>query len=559
MAGCLAALGVMPLPGKSHRVELRAVWPWLPLWAALALIAIFSHGPMALHSTRTLSVAWEMWTHGHWLVPHLNGAAYADKVPLLYWLIHAGWLVGGVGDVWPRLLAVLLGVSQLLLAWRLAARWLAPEAAASGHALIMMVAFAYPFLFAIQIMYDGLLAVWVLAAILCLVGKPGRAAPRFAWLALFLGLGLLSKGPVVLLHVLPVWLLGPLWSEAAAADRRRWYLRGSLAVLGGLALFALWLVPAMALGGGSYRHDLLYNQTAGRVVDAFDHAQPWWWYGPRLLVLLLPFAAWPRLWAALVCLRRPLPPAARFALCWLLPVLLGFSMISGKQMYYLIPEMAAFALLGVVALNQLRQHRPAWWHHGSLGPWPLALAWVLLAAGLAAIPWWVSRGASANIWLVELAPYSRWFAPLCLVLGVLCLRPGRDELRRIACSSLLGIGVLHALFTLAWWPRYDLAPAANLLSQTEAQGRAIAIIGLYEGQYHFLGRLQKPIERIQANALPTWARAHPHGVVITDPPTLPAGADRQALLVQSFRSRWVVLWRAEELAAAKRQASRDSK
>ena len=43
---------------------LRAAWPWLPLWAVVALLAIFSHGPMPLYSTRTLAVAWEMWDHG---------------------------------------------------------------------------------------------------------------------------------------------------------------------------------------------------------------------------------------------------------------------------------------------------------------------------------------------------------------------------------------------------------------------------------------------------------------------------------------------------------------
>src|ERR1700735_586847 len=80
----------------SRSEHLRAAWPWLPLWALVALLAIFSHGPMPLYSTRTLAVAWEMWTHGHWLVPHINGEPYSEKAPLLFWLIHAGWFVFGV-------------------------------------------------------------------------------------------------------------------------------------------------------------------------------------------------------------------------------------------------------------------------------------------------------------------------------------------------------------------------------------------------------------------------------------------------------------------------------
>ena len=72
---------------------------WIPLWLAAALVAIFQTGFMPLYSTRTLGVAWEMWNSGQFLVPYANGAPYSHKVPLLFWLIHAGWLVGGVGDV----------------------------------------------------------------------------------------------------------------------------------------------------------------------------------------------------------------------------------------------------------------------------------------------------------------------------------------------------------------------------------------------------------------------------------------------------------------------------
>ena len=89
--------------------DLRDLRAPLLVWAAVALLSIFLHGPVPLYSTRSLAVAWEMWDRGSWLVPLFNGAPYSHKTPLLPWLIHAGWLVGGVNDVWPRLLMVLLG------------------------------------------------------------------------------------------------------------------------------------------------------------------------------------------------------------------------------------------------------------------------------------------------------------------------------------------------------------------------------------------------------------------------------------------------------------------
>lgn len=93
----------------SLRDDLRILRAPLLAWAVVALLSIFLHGPLPLYSTRTLAVAWEMWDRGSWLVPLFNGAPYSHKTPLLPWLLHAGWALGGVNDVWPRLLMVLLG------------------------------------------------------------------------------------------------------------------------------------------------------------------------------------------------------------------------------------------------------------------------------------------------------------------------------------------------------------------------------------------------------------------------------------------------------------------
>jgi 4-amino-4-deoxy-L-arabinose transferase-like glycosyltransferase len=103
----------------NFRSLLARGWPLaLALYLLAAGYAIHAHGPLPLYSTRSLSVAWEMWLRGEFIVPYLNGAAYAHKVPLLYWLIHAGWAVGGVSDTCPRVLMLLIGSANLLLlAW----------------------------------------------------------------------------------------------------------------------------------------------------------------------------------------------------------------------------------------------------------------------------------------------------------------------------------------------------------------------------------------------------------------------------------------------------------
>ncbi len=536
--------------GRNLSESLRALWPWLPLWMLLALLAIFSHGPMPLYSTRTLAVAWEMWNGHHFIVPYLNGEPYSHKVPLVFWMIHAGWYAFGVNDIWPRILEVAFGAVQLMLAATLARR-LAPGRPWVARATPwMLLALGYAFLFGLQIMYEVLLAVWVLAALLTLTPKPHRAAPRFVLFAVCIGLGLLTKGPVMLLHVLFPWLLGPLWNDWARDNRLRWYGGGVLAVVGGCAMLAAWVWPAIHVGGQAYANELLFKQTEGRVVDAFDHARPLWWYLPRIGALLFPFFLWPRMWLAVARLRRPLDQATRFALCWLLPVFIVFSLISGKQTYYLIPELAGAMLLLASAMARLREEHPRWASTPWLGPWPAAL--VAFAAGISMLflPNLVASGRVQGHWWVDLATHSRFSAAIILLLGLLVLVRGRGELRRLALAGLVGAFVGNAVFTLTQWQNYNLVPTADLLSRVQKNGAPIANIGSqYAGQYQFLARLQKPVQQLQAGQLQDWAGQHPDGVVLTNPEKLSAADMRYAIMVQPFRSSWVVAWRAPALAA----------
>jgi 4-amino-4-deoxy-L-arabinose transferase-like glycosyltransferase len=540
----------------SRTEQLRAVWPWLPLWALVALLAIFSHGPMPLYSTRTLAVAWEMWNQSHWLVPHINGQPYSEKAPLLFWLIQAGWFVFGVNDIWPRVLEVLIGGAQLVLISLLARRLFPSRPWMAKATPWMLLAFAYAFLFGLQIMYDVLLATWTLAALLCLTPKGHRTEPRWLLFGLCVGLGLLTKGPVMLLHVVFPWLLGPLWNDWARQHRARWYGRGVLALLLGGAMLLAWALPAGFSGGETYRQRLFFTQTAGRVVDKFsagkdlqNHAEPVWFYLLWLPLLLFPFSGWPRIWVAIAGLRQPLEPGLRFALCWLIPGFIVFSLISGKQLYYPLPELGGIALLMAGAVAVLREHRPALASNGWLGTWPLGVGGIVFAILLFALPLLVAGNHLHGEWPVAAAPYSRYFSVVFLLTGGLLLLRGRGELRRLAVAGLIGVLALNTLFTLTLWTRWDLRPAAHMLGAAERANHPIAYLGNYEGQFHFEGRLTRPIAELFGDqAVQDFARAHPDGVIVTHPEKLDADALRYALLVQPFRSSWLVVWQAVSLA-----------
>jgi 4-amino-4-deoxy-L-arabinose transferase-like glycosyltransferase len=551
----------VPLNPYSRSEHLRAVWPWLPLWTVVALAAIFSHGPMPLYSTRTLAVAWDMWSHGHWLVPHINGQPYSEKAPLLFWLIQAGWFAFGVSDVWPRVLEVLFGGAQLVLISLLARRLFPNRPWMAKAAPWMLLAFGFAFLFGLQIMYDVLLATWVLAALLCLTPKPQRAEPRWLLFGLCIGFGLLTKGPVMLLHIVFPWLLGPLWNDWASQHRGRWYGRGVLAVLLGGAMLLAWALPAGFSGGEAYRQRLFFTQTAGRMVDKLadgkdlqNHAEPFWFYLLWLPLMLFPFSGWPRMWVAVAGLRRPLESGLRFALCWLLPTFIALSLISGKQVYYPLPELGGMALLMAGALALLRERQPQLAGSGWLGTWPLGAGSIATALVLFLLPTLVASNHLHGEWLVNAAPYSRYFSVVFLLLGALVLLRGRGELRRLAVAGLIGVFALNTLFTLTLWSRYDVRPISQMLGAADQDGRAIAFLGNYEGQFHFEGRLTHPIEELLGNPavqdqqIAAFARAHPDGLIVRRVDQTDATALRYALLVQPFRSSSLEVWPAVALA-----------
>ena len=546
----------MPSSLLSRSEHLRAVWPWLPLWSLVALLAIFAHGPMPLYSTRTLAVAWDMFNHGQWLVPHINGQPYSEKAPLLFWLIQAGWFAFGVSDIWPRVLEVVFGGAQLVLVSLLARRLFPQRPWMSKAAPWMLLAFAYAFLFGLQIMYDVLLSVWALAALLCLTPKAHRAEPRWLLFGLCIGLGLLTKGPVMLLHIVFPWLLGPLWSDWAREHRGRWYGAGIASLLLGGVMLLAWAIPAGLAGGDAYRERLFFTQTAGRVVDKLsqgknlqNHAEPFWFYLLWLPVLLFPFSGWPRMWVAVASLRRPLESGLRFVLCWLVPTVVMFSLVSGKQLYYLLPELAGAALLMGAAIAVLRDRRPALVRNRWLGTWPLGVGGIMFAVLLFILPMLVDHHLVQADWAHATAPQSRYFSVIFLLLGILLLLRGRGELRRLAVAGLAGVFALNVLFTLTIWPRWDLRPAARLLGTAEQAGRPLANLGNYEGEFHFAGRLTRPITELYGDkAIQDYARAHPNALIVAHPGTLTTADLRYALLAQRFRSSWVVIWPATSLA-----------
>lgn len=486
--------------------------PWRDaFWLAALLAALVAVGEwrplLPIDESRYASVAWEMWARGDFLVPHINGQPYHHKPPLLFWTIHAGWLVFGVNEWWPKLISPLFAAGTLALTFQLGQRlWpRQPDVARMApFILLSSVLFAG---FAEALMFDVMLSFFVVLGLLGMVVAWQDAPARRGFVLLALGLGgaLYAKGPVALLHLLPPALLAPWWMRENPPAWRRWYLGVLLALLAGAAMILAWAVPAGLAGGDEYRRAIFWGQTAGRMTSSFAHRLPWWFYLPWLPLTLAPWLIWPRCWHGF---RSGLWAESGFRLAafGVLFGLVAFSLISGKRLHYLLPLYPLFALLAARAL-----------HGSSGGRWTLAFpAAGLIAAGAAAFVALPGLGAAVAGPGDARAFY--WGGAVAIVAGLVLLvrRPGQPlpDVRALASAYVVAITAFGAAANVALHDAYDVRGVAEQLAGFENEGRAVAVQGEYDGQWQLPGRLRRPLTAISAEQAPQWLAQHPGGRIV---------------------------------------------
>ncbi|MEO8143459.1 MAG: glycosyltransferase family 39 protein [Betaproteobacteria bacterium] len=517
-------------------------------WAAFSVASIWLRPLWPVDETRYASVAWEMWLRGDFLVPYINAEPYSHKPPLLFWLIQLGWGLFGVNEWWVRLVAPLCALAAVPLLLKLEKLLWNEKQAQSGFSIWVLFGTLLFAGFITLTMFDLLL---MLCAMVAMVGvlylSKNNKFKGLVWLGAGIGLGVLAKGPVILLHVLPAAVVAPWWAPAVKARLGRWYLDLLLGVLLGAALALLWVVPAAMFGGEEYRRAILWGQTAGRVSDSFAHRAAWWYYVPLLPLLLFPWLVWPRFWSGMKDISQE--SGSRFLVASLVLTVVGFSLVSGKQAKYLVPMLPAFALLVGHALTKVKAV--------AQGGTVLARWWEMLppVLGFLACPAFLLtlRSRPEAMKLPEWAGEIPLWPIVALALAAPALlyfsrRQTSVQVRALSFAMLAAVAVVGAGVIPAFVPYSDPGPAARYLAALQEKQVPLAHLGKYHAQYNFAGRLRAPIEIVDHPELKAWVAAHPAGQVITIERSRHAGAGTAAPEYQApFRGAWVQVWRGAAL------------
>jgi len=496
---------------------------------ALIFAAITMFRPlMPVDETRYLSVAWEMMLQGHWILPTLNFEPYSHKPPMLFWLIRSMWEIFGT-ELWPaRIISLSAMTVFFILTYHLGRTLAAGQPGDTRHtgmqSMLMVAGLPLFLIYGSVIMFDTLMGVWVTAAMITL-WQLAQGGKQRLWIlyGVILGMGILAKGPVALIYMLPTALLARVWRGEAPTG---WYKGLTLAILTGAMIGLAWAVPAALSGGDAYAQKIFVTQSAGRMVNAFDHREPFWFYIPVLLGFLAPLLLIPNLWSSMrTGLKTPeKKQALYFVLCWVLPVVLFFSIINSKQIHYMIPILPGFAALAALSLSGKDIKSVAL---------PLA---VMLLPSIVVMGYEIAEADFMGMKLPESTEHLG-FAHIVLSLLIMWWAKrglGSDRaLVALAMGSFVMMFMVHAQLGQRFLPKYDLTPIAAAVQPYKA--RPMAAAPKYDGEYGYVMRMEKPIESIGREDMDAWFAVNPDGIVILRYKKPEQVAKYHVLYTQSFR------------------------
>ena len=475
---------------------------------------------------------------GDWLTPRVNGMPRFDKPILVYWLMGLGYQLlppslDPLGSLAARLPSALsatvvsLALADVLWCWpqqhgarvHHGGHWLVPLTASLGFGLSPMV-----LVWSRAALSDFLLTCLLTLSLLGFWQHWARRSQRLPvgpWVAL--GLAVLTKGPVALV------LAGLTCMLFGCHQRKLGLLWRCLSPLKGLVLVMLvalpWYVAEFVAEGSAFIQAFFGYHNIQRFTQVVSgHSGPFWFYIPILLIGAMPQfpMALHSAWIGFARLHHKATPKfscspeislRSFAACWLLIVVVFFTMATTKYLSYVLPAMPAIGLLvGLTAGDWQREvgRGRSWgaaWTSVALtavvGFWLLTPAlWVPLLDGLSDAPALRAELQTSQtisniiariglIWLIAagltaLSLYKRWWGWLLTLQLILVLW---------VPLGLLPLGNLMDQLNQA-----PLRVIAKAVQDESRSGEPLVMVGPHKPSLHFYaGRLVHYTDRSAQN------------------------------------------------------------
>jgi 4-amino-4-deoxy-L-arabinose transferase-like glycosyltransferase len=350
-----------PSPTKSRPPASRLLWFAIAAAFAARFALLGAFPLLDPTESRYAEIARQMFALGDWVTPwNAPGEPFWGKPPLSFWMTAASFELFGVGEFAARLPHWAGGVLVAWLVWG----WLA--ASSRREAALAVAILAGSLLFFVStgaVMTDMALAAGLVVAMrgfwLALEGPPERRGRAQCLLFAGFAVGLLAKGPIALMAVLPIVAWAAISGQASRAWREIRWIAGGLAVL---ACVLPWYLMAEARTPGFLEYFIVGEHwqrfvESGWQGDRYGHAHAFprgtiWLFAALAFLpwsLVLPAVAWRRRRAGTAAGVRD-RSLARYLWCWALAPCVVFTPSGNTLWTYALPAVPPLAMLGAMYL-----------------------------------------------------------------------------------------------------------------------------------------------------------------------------------------------------------------
>lgn len=455
---------VLAGPARAAEIGSRATSILLVLFLASSMVGLSGRLLTAYDEARYAEIARGMLESGDWVTPRLSGIEHWHKPPLTYWTIAASFAVLGLNEFAARLPSALAAMASVVALYGLGRMLYGRRAGVLG-AIVLASSLLFNVMgrLATPDMLLTCFTCWAVHFMVRAALHGDRRGSCAVLRGLFLGLGFMTKGPLIFIFVVVPALV-------FVAVTQRWkMLRAMKPWLSAATMCVValpWFVVVCIQNAGLLNY-LVKFQTFERVASDIHGRSGSLLYYVRVLlygffpwVLFLPYAIarGTSLWV------RSLDEAkARglFLLVLALVPFVFFSLSRSKGLAYLVPALPAAALLVGRLLDEAMFARDAWAQSFRVNVW-VALVGMLLFAG------WAVLLRRANAKLAMLDGHVMLLGTL-LVCGALVTGIGLQRRRPWALVAGLAAPVWLAMVIL-----FQTMPDMSGTISWEAEGKFFA-------------------------------------------------------------------------------------
>ena len=285
-----------------------------------------------------------------WIIPRLNGVPYIEKPPLLYWLTGLSFYLFGETEWAARFFPALsgfftVGIAGLFLLKIKQGKLFLPSVIFLSTSLGYLIT-------ARTVYFEGLLIFFLTLSLLSFYLAYTQKQKFYVRLFyIFMGLAFLTKGligPVLVILTLSVFIL------LEKSHRKNLFLfLDPLGLLLGASITLPWVVLATYYDSG-FLWFFFINEHILRFLDLKEprdyYRGPWWYYLPRILGYVFP---WAPLFLSFRLFSKEKSPLFLFLKIWIIIPLLFYSFSRAKANYYMLISIVPLCILlayGFIAL-----------------------------------------------------------------------------------------------------------------------------------------------------------------------------------------------------------------